>query len=291
MQPEEAIKAFGVKHGALTVGIASVAAIEEQAPPGHRPSDFLPGARSVVVAGGHHYTKGAWRSPDPRIKGISRSFPFYRRNLALKIASLIEERYGYYAIFMPGNNDSTNNTPFLSLKLCAELAGLGTRGMNGGIVLNQQFGMLNFVATITTMPLESDGPMAIAQCPAAGCVRMWEREGTTPCLAACPQCLSGEIEDGKIKWMEYDRQLCSTYAQTYSTAAFQQTLVQVLDEPDPAQRRALIGGESFGRVTSSLAHANELVGTCGDCVSICPAAARGYVLKLPVNETAIHPDL
>src|SRR6185312_16314024 len=57
--------------GARVVGIASVSAFDDHAPEGYRPADILPGARSVVVAGGEGPTAGAWRSPDNRVMEIT----------------------------------------------------------------------------------------------------------------------------------------------------------------------------------------------------------------------------
>ena len=40
-------------------------------PEGYRPEDILPGARSVIVAGGDGPTAGAWRCPDHRVMEIT----------------------------------------------------------------------------------------------------------------------------------------------------------------------------------------------------------------------------
>ncbi len=64
MIPETRIKELALREGAGLVGIASVEAINQLAPKGHRPDDVLAGARSVVVIAGRTYLRGAWRSPD-----------------------------------------------------------------------------------------------------------------------------------------------------------------------------------------------------------------------------------
>src|SRR6266705_5665944 len=71
MRPEEQLKAVGLKAGARVVGIAAIEAFREKVPEGYRPEDILPGARSVVVAGGDGPTAGAWRSPDNRVMEIT----------------------------------------------------------------------------------------------------------------------------------------------------------------------------------------------------------------------------
>ncbi len=59
MTLEEEIKQLGIQRGADQVGIASVARINEYAPPGHRPDDILIGAKSVVVFAGRVTPRGA----------------------------------------------------------------------------------------------------------------------------------------------------------------------------------------------------------------------------------------
>ena len=49
ISPEKEIKDFGIKLGVPLVGIASVKDIDRFAPEGHRPDDFLIGAKSVIV--------------------------------------------------------------------------------------------------------------------------------------------------------------------------------------------------------------------------------------------------
>src|SRR3989475_8566105 len=71
MTREAQVKAVGLKAGARVVGIASVEAFREKVPEGFRPEDILPGARSVVVAGGDGPTAGAWRCPDHRVMEIT----------------------------------------------------------------------------------------------------------------------------------------------------------------------------------------------------------------------------
>src|SRR5262249_55051568 len=63
----DAVKRVGLTAGARVVGIAAAEAFRASVPEGFRPEDILPGARSVVVAGGDGPTAGAWRCPDHRV--------------------------------------------------------------------------------------------------------------------------------------------------------------------------------------------------------------------------------
>ena len=90
---EAQVKAVGVKAGALVVGIASADAFNEYVPVGHRPGDFLPGAKSVVVAGGKGPTAGAWRSPNSEVME-STGYDF-RENVAVHVmADFIKRELG-----------------------------------------------------------------------------------------------------------------------------------------------------------------------------------------------------
>src|SRR4030042_5310080 len=101
METATEIKEKALAMGARAVGIASVEAINCFAPPGHRPSDQLKGARSVVVLGGGEPTAGAWRAGNNRVLG---SIGYNRSQLASaarQLSYFIEDRYGYYTIPFP----------------------------------------------------------------------------------------------------------------------------------------------------------------------------------------------
>ena len=218
MDPETTIKNWSLELGADAVGIASVEEINKYAPAGHRPGDLLPGAQSVVVLAGRPFLRGARRSPHGTVHSNNNYFPDIRKRLATWVARRIESRYGHCCLANMQPPSGLNG--FISLKLCAEAAGLGSRALAGGVVLNREFGLLNYQICITTMPLTADGPDPRPVCPHPSCVKLWSKRGHTPCLAACPDCLSGEIEDGLIKWMSYDRRVCATRPKSSVRALF-----------------------------------------------------------------------
>lgn len=270
MSVEEVIKNLGIKQGANLVGIASVEDINKYAPEGYRPDDILTGAKSVIVLGGQLTPRGAWHSRRYNVHVMNRAFGIpYRNRIAFEVADFIEREYGYYCTISSG--------PDLSGKLCAEMAGLGTRSMAAGIVLNKDLGLLNVGITITTMPLKADGPLEEQVCPHPSCVKRWEREGTTPCLEVCPECLSGELEDGKIKWMQYNRHLCATRAQTRSIGSFQRTLLEALNEQDPEKRKSIVMGSFFASVINAVATGTTM-GQCGECLRGCPICIHARTL-------------
>jgi len=239
------------------------------APEGHRPTDILPGARSVVVLGGRPPLRGAWRSHNPRVIGLLEGTTGMQ-GLSVRMAAFIEVKHGFDSVLIPPGY-SSGHIPLVSTKLLAEMAGLGTRSMAGAILLNPSHGFLYYSAAVTTMPLQADGPLTDPVCPAPSCVRMWEKKKTTPCLQACPACLSGELEDGRVKWMEYHQLRCHTRAQTSSIDAFIMTLLAIVEEPDPHQRKLLALGSRFRHSVENIAFSSELVGQCFECMRDCPA--------------------
>ena len=279
MTLEEEFKQFGIQRGADQVGIASVTDINRYAPPGHRPDDILIGAKSVLVFAGHMTFHGAWRSPDYRTHYYNKDFSRIHTGIAKDMAKFTESKYGYYSLGAIPSTIGFN--PSLSQKLCAEMAGLGTRSMAGGIILNDKLGILSLATCITTMPLTADGPTQEPVCPHPSCVQLWETKKTTPCLETCPECLSGELEGGRIKWMRYDRRVCSTRTHTLSSDALQRTLLKIASEPDPEVRRSILLG-SFSRNVVGAIASGETFGPCVECVRHCPICIRARSLKTKI---------
>ena len=272
---EDELKLFGTDRGAEQVGIASVVDINRYAPPGHRPEDILIGAKSVIVLAGYMTFHGAWRSPNYQTHYFNKDFSRIHTRIVKDMAKFIESEYGYYALAdVP---QPVGLYPSLSFKLCAEMAGLGTRSMAGGIILNRELGFINFAVCVTTMPLKADGPLEEPVCPDTSCVKLWGKSGTVPCLETCPECLSGELEAGRIKWMRFDRRICSTRPQNHSHVSFARLLLEASREPDPEMRRSMLLG-SFSRNAFQAISSGAVTGQCGECVRNCPIAIRGLRL-------------
>lgn len=220
---EDEIKAIGRRAGARVVGIAAASAFDAFVPEGHRPTDMLPGAKTVVVAGGDGPTAGAWRCPDNRVMEIT-GYDL-RENVAVHaMADHIERAWSRYAVQAP-SLPVHGHAPPMSMMLAAELAGLGTRSFAAHIILNPEYGLLYYAALITTAELTPDPPLEEPACPHPGCVAMYKRIGTTPCLRVCPGCLSGSIgADNRIAESTYNRERCHTRAQTYGIGSLQKAL-------------------------------------------------------------------
>lgn len=274
--PEEDIKAFALKKGAVVVGIADAEEIKRHTPEGHRPSDLMLEARTVIVVGVEPLLAAAWRTTNPRMMGVTGSFKLKKlKSVAVGLAEYIEQEHQYYATDYNTYTMATGSwDPALSIKLCAELAGLGTRSMAGGMILNPEWGFLYYSLVVTSMPLKADGPMTEPACPAPACVDMWQESGTTPCLNICPMCLSGSLDDkGQIDHWEYDRIRCSTRAD-YTRVGFQKLLYEATEEPDPEKRKMILLGSDMTRYVAAIGYSTEIAGECFECIRVCPVGAH-----------------
>jgi epoxyqueuosine reductase QueG len=279
--PEDDVKSFALKRGAIVVGIADAEAIKQYAPEGHQPSDLMQDARSVIVIGTEPLLAGGWRTTNPRMMGVLGSFKLKKlKQIAISLAEYIEHHYQYYAIDYNTYTMATGSwDPVLSIKLCAELAGLGTRSLAGGMILNPEWGFLYYSLVVTSMPLSADGPMTEPACPAPSCVDMWRERGTVPCLNICPMCLSGAIDDaGRIEYWEYDRVRCSTRAD-YTRVGFQKLLYQAIEEPDADKRKMILLGSDMTRYVAAIGYATEIAGECFECIRVCPVGAQHRIKK------------
>jgi len=167
----------------------------------------------------------------------------------------------------------------MSMMHAAELAGLGTRSLAAHIILNPEYGLLYYAALITTLPLEPDQPLAEPACPHPGCVAMYKRIGTTPCLRVCPACLAGTVQDGRIQQSTYDREKCHSRAQTYGIGSFQKGLLQIVNENDPGRRRTMIYSDFFTKSLQSVGFFRDSIAQCFECMRVCPVGRKYRKLK------------
>ena len=273
----QAVKRVGLDAGARVVGVAAAEAFRAGVPEGFRPEDILPGARSVVVAGGDGPTAGAWRCPDHRVMEIT-GYDL-RENVAIHaMCDYIERELGYYAVQAPSLPVHGHEPP-MSMMHAAELAGLGSRSLAAHIILNPEYGLLYYAALITTLPLEPSPPLAEPACPHPGCVAMYKRIGTTPCLRVCPACLTGTVKDARIEKSTYDREKCHSRAQTYGIGSFQKALLAIVNEDDAAQRHDMIHSDFFVKSIQSIGFFRDSIAQCFECMRVCPVGRKHRKLQ------------
>ena len=110
------IETVAKKGGAVVMGVADAEAFTA-AQEGHRPTDFLPGAKSVVVLGGAQPRAGDWLSPKYTHMEITSTTDRISA-LCNRLALHIERTYGYYALNVPPGTDRAGQ-PFVSIALAA----------------------------------------------------------------------------------------------------------------------------------------------------------------------------
>lgn len=264
------LESFSKRVGALSFGVADAEAFTE-APEGYRPADLLPGARSVIVVGGSPPRAGDWMSPAPELQETMGTGDRVN-SMGRKVAKFVEEKLGYYALFVPPGLNR-GNRPFLSIMYAAELAGCGTRSLAGPI-LHERYGLLFYSAVITTLPLEPSSGPDEPVCPSADCREMWAREQTVPCIQVCPAkkggCLDGRIEEAAYADRSYDAARCTTRVYDHWIPRFQKTLEHALNVEDKEARKMILYGSAFTRSLWAITYSASNQAQCFECMRVCP---------------------
>jgi epoxyqueuosine reductase QueG len=273
---KKAIVDYCLRKGALVAGVADLDAVERVAPAGHRPTDLMPRVKSVIAVGVGGSTAGAWRVPAKALSyfGSTESRAY---KIVYGLAFFIEQKFGVPAIYCPPDMDPELGAryPLQSLKLHAELAGLGARSLAGDILLHPDYGYMYYASCFTELKLPADKPLNENPCPAPSCVNMFRREGRTPCMKFCPaQCLSGEIDaQGKQASMHYDMAACAELTQQFETVP--QVLRDAIATDDPEEREALLLGERNKVLWYRMSVGNGgLLAQCFECMRVCPIATN-----------------
>ena len=276
MDTKQAIVEYCKKRGALAVGVADLAALQRIAPPGHRPTDLMPRVKSVISVGVGGQTRGAWQLPAKAL-AYSGSTEVRAYSIAYACAFFIEQRFGVASLYVPPDLDPEGGprVPLQSLKLHAELAGIGARSLAGDILLHPQFGFMYYASVFTELELEPDAPLAENPCPAPSCVSMYRQIGRTPCMKFCPaQCLNGEVDDkGQQKIMRYDMAACAELTQEYE--AVPKILAEaVKDEVRSNGAEGLLDPDRKMLWYKVSAGSGGWFAQCFECMRVCPIATQ-----------------
>jgi epoxyqueuosine reductase len=186
-------KEFARHHGADLVKIASASVLNNKAPVGHRPQDYLPDAKSVVVI--------AMRMFDPALDGLPDKRPLYTENFhftseelnicANKIGRfLLKEGFQSQPIFYtrlyvkPSEREEEPdlNSPSLfdemSFKHAAVESGMGKFGLNR-LLLTPEYGpRVRLLMVLTSAELLTDKKIERELCIPEECGYR--------CVTACP---------------------------------------------------------------------------------------------------------
>ena len=269
---KNACEAYVKKKGALAFGLADIETLNRTAPKGARPSDMLPRVKSVISIGVGGGTRGSWSADAKTLAYIGDTETMAYR-IAYGLAFYIESKFSSRAIFVPPDMDPEKGArvPMQSLKLHAEVAGIGARSMAGDILLHPEYGMMYYASVFTEMEMPPDRPMENNPCPHHSCVELYRKSGQTPCMRFCPvECLSGTIgDDNQVEEMHYDAHACAEMSQQYE--AIPSVLLDTLDAKDPIERGMALHGPENQVIWYKLSiGAGELLSLCYECMRVCP---------------------
>ena len=273
---KEEILAYCKRKGALAVGVADLETLERIAPPGHRPTDLMPKVKSVIALGVGGQTQGAWALPAKAL-GYFGSTETRAYTIAYGCAFFIENRFGIRSIYCPPDMDTESGprVPLQSLKLHAEIAGIGARSFAGDILLHPDFGYMYFASVFTELELPPDEPMKENPCPAPSCVSLYRKTGQTPCMKFCPvQCLSGEIDaEGNQAMMRYDMAACAEMTQQFE--AVPSMIADAVEARDEVEREdALFDADQKILWYKMSVGSGGLLAQCFECMRVCPIATQ-----------------
>ena len=281
---KEAVFEYVRRKGALAVGVADLEVIEQVAPPGHRPSDMMPRVKSVIAIGVGGQTQGAWSVP-AKAMGYFGSTETRAYTIAYGLSFFLESRFEAPSIYCPPDMDNEFGTrvPLQSLKLHAEVAGIGARSLAGDILLHPEFGYMYFASVFTELELPPDAPLEENPCPAPSCVNMYRQIGRTPCMKFCPvQCLSGTIDEaGRQVEMTYDMAACAEMSEQYE--ALPRMLAEAARADDPEQ--VLMDADNKLLWYKMSVGSGGLLAQCFECMRVCPIAV-GAPLADPIRRAA-----
>ncbi len=259
------ILAIAVEEGIPVLGIADAEEMEDE-PPGARPSDLVPDARSLLVFGlavpaavyqtAAHRTEVVWRTQNI----------YYRRldQLSLRFAALLEERgersIPVFGCMPMGLNARGEVNGFLNQLRMGEVAGIGLLGRNG-LLLHPRFGarlMLGGVVTTAPLPALRHGADPGPGCP-------------PDCRICVDECPVGAIslDEQRVKITR-----CLTY--TSRTPLLPKLRYLALQRFNPQRAERLMNQMSFDEHTLHV---------CNLCVSACPYDRGNRLLATEVPQT------
>ncbi len=291
-----AILDYCKRKGALAAGVADLAAIDRIAPPGHRPRDLMPRVKSVIALGVGGQTQAAWQVPAKALAYFG-STETRAYKIAYGCAFFIESKFGVRSLYCPPDMDPEGGprVPLQSLKLHAELAGIGARSLAGDILLHPEYGYMYYASVFTELELPPDTPLAENPCPAPSCVAMYRQTGRTPCMKFCPvQCLDGEIDEhGKQKVMKYDMAACAEMTQQYETVPTR--IIEAIRAQSEAEREdALFDPDNKMLWYKVSAGSGGWFAQCFECMRACPIATKAPladpILRHDANQRSENRD-
>ncbi len=278
MSLKETIKDYALS---LDIDFVRIASIERfaHAPAGHKPTDLLPSAKSVICLG-IKIPEGVVESNNRAFEGLRHGifpymwFGYVKLNelldlTALRVVRLLENKYGHVSLAIPASvpRDEEKLMGAFSNRHAAAAAGMGEFGRLG-LVLHPETGpRIRFQTIITEAELEPDplyeGPKLCKKCNA--------------CVEACPlQCLH-PTEDQSVKIGEKTyfyalinkfRCRCGVSGLTHSTAGRAN-----LDIPADGTMEEWLQIAKKDNVWNKIEREASM---CGRCMMACPVGRKEW---------------
>lgn len=223
----------------------------ENALAGSRPTDMLPGARSMLCFA-VPVPRAVYEAPTHRIEAIWRAQNLYYRRLdtvSLRMAQLLEESgaravpaYGCCPMAVNGKGEVTG---YLNMIRMGKILGVGAIGRNG-LLVNTRYGarlMLGGVITTADLPAVRTAENEEPGCP----------DGCRICADACPaHAIAGK--SGRVAVMR-------CLAHTACTPLMSRLRFGVLTRLDPEAAARLMNRRAFDDLTTHV---------CSRCITLCP---------------------
>ncbi|MGB9903328.1 MAG: 4Fe-4S dicluster domain-containing protein [Desulfotomaculales bacterium] len=170
------LKEFAFRLGLADIGAAPVSRYAE-APPGHKPNDYLPGAKSVITFA-YRLNEGPLRNLPATRNQYNGEFNAVNQillNCAHQLARFLEER-GYASVAFGPEADIGDYSRLkgdFSHKHSAVLCGLGKFGVNNLLLHPRYRARIRLASVVTTAELDYAAPAVEALCDTClECVRI-----------------------------------------------------------------------------------------------------------------------
>jgi epoxyqueuosine reductase len=188
----------------------------------------------------------------------------FLEEISLELVYWLEDA-GYPAIIVPPTHvdpwryegdPKKHQGTLISLPHAAVQAGLGTLGLNLQLLTPQYGPRVLLTAVLCSVDVECDQPMTEALCLGPECGR---------CLKACP----GDV----IRHWDRDWEACDRYRSPHGFAQLSEYLGRVIDEPDAAQKKAMLRSEDSFNLWQSILRGAGVITGCRRCADVCPVGA------------------
>jgi epoxyqueuosine reductase QueG len=200
------VKKFALEKGASLAGVADAEHMK-QAPEGHRPTDILADAKTIVVIATPQARALMSDAPPTEYTRSTFSCEAKLEIIAHDTANFLDES-GYKAVPVPVRMsfmlDNRGLMGDLSHKHSAVFAGLGQMGKNS-LLITPEYGLRCYLSSIVTdAPLEADSPFKKDFC-----------EDCVLCIDACPVKAISRTNEGSYLGNKYvEKHRCYAYCKT-----------------------------------------------------------------------------